>query len=346
MRILIIKTSSLGDVIHALPVIDYLRRVSPGVEIDWAVEEQFLPLLEHNPLLSRLHVVRTKKWRKKPFSRETLSDVMALREMLRARNYDMVFDLQGNMKSGLIAWLTGAEKRIGFDADAVQEKLNLLFTSRKIPFRSQDRNVDERYLRIVSVPFGRDYAGMELAGDIFSAADEEASADAYMASISGEPVFLLQVGTTWQTKLWHPQGWFELARRIQGRFPAAVILINWGSAEEKELGELIVRESGGDVRLLPWLKIRELIPVIRRVDLVVGGDTGPLYMAAAVGTPTVSFYRATSASRYAPRGERHIAIQSPLRCAGCQRTSCDRDDECRNSITVDAMFEAVTRLMG
>src|SRR6185369_13158739 len=117
----------------------------------------------------RSHVVRTKKWRKKPFSGETFSDVWTLRNSLRERNYDLVFDLQGNLKSGLIAWLTGTEKRIGFDADAVQEKLNLLFTNRRIPFRSQDRNVSDRYLRIVSVPFGRDYAGLELAGDIFSA---------------------------------------------------------------------------------------------------------------------------------------------------------------------------------
>lgn len=346
MRILIIKTSSLGDVIHALPVIGYLRQVSPGSEIDWVVEEQFLPILEHNPLLSRIHVVRTKRWRKAPFSPETRRDLKALWQALRERSYDLVFDIQGNLKSGLIARLSGAKERIGFDAAAVQEKLNLLFTTRRVPFRPQDRNVSDRYLRIVSEPFGGEYAGSDPAATIFSAPEDEAAADSYMASLDGNPVFLFQVGTTWQTKLWRPEGWSELARRLVERFPAAVILINWGSPDEKAWGEQIIAEVGGGVRLLPWLKIRELIPVIRRVDLVIGGDTGPLYMAAAVGTPTISYYRATDASRYAPQGERHISIQAPMECAGCQYTTCRRDEECRSSITVDAMFEAVIRLMG
>lgn len=346
MRILIIKTSSLGDVIHVLPVIDYLRRVSPGIEIDWAVEEQFLPILEHNPLLSRIHVVRTKKWRKKPFSGETRRDIKALRAVLHERSYDLVFDLQGNLKSGLIARLSGARERIGFAADAVQEKLNLLFTTRRVPFRPRDRNVGERYLRIVSAPFGDDCAGSAPGAAIFSAPEDETAAEAYIASQAGNPLFLFQVGTTWQTKLWRPEGWSELARRIVERYPGAVILINWGSAVEKAWGERIAKEVGGAVRLLPWLKIRELIPVIRRVDLVIGGDTGPLYLAAAVGTRTLSYYRATDASRYAPQGERHISLQAPMECAGCQRTTCKRDEECRSSITVDAMFAAVTKLMG
>lgn len=346
MRILIIKTSSLGDIIHALPVIGYLSRISPGIEIDWVVEEQFLPILEHNPLLSRIHIVRTKKWRKAPFSPETRRDLKALRQTLRERSFDLVFDIQGNLKSGLIARLCGAKERIGFDADAVQEKANLLFTTRRVPFRPQDRNVTDRYLRIVSAPFGGEYAGSDHVADMFSAPEDEATAEAYMASLAGEPVFLFQVGTTWQTKLWRPEGWSELARRMVERYPGAVILINWGSPEEKAWGERIALEVGGGVRLLPWLKIRELIPVIRRVDLVIGGDTGPLYMAAAVGTPTVSYYRATDASRYAPQGERHISIQAPMECAGCQRTTCNRDEECRGSITVDAMFEAIMRLIG
>ncbi|HEY4743545.1 MAG TPA: glycosyltransferase family 9 protein, partial [Desulfuromonadaceae bacterium] len=125
----------------------------------------------------------------------------------------------------------------------------------------------------------------------------------------------------------------------------STILVNWGSPEEQALGERIVAEVGVAVRLLPWLRIRELIPVIRRVDLLIGGDTGPLYLAAAVGTATVSYYRATSAAIYAPKGKRHRAIQAPLDCAGCQRTACDRDAQCRASITVDALFEAVTNVM-
>ena len=345
MRILIIKTSALGDVVHALPVIDCLRRISPGAEIDWVVEEAFLPILEHNPYLAQIHAVRTKKWRKAPCASETRADLKVLRTALRERSYDLVFDIQGNLKSGLIAWLTGAKERIGFSTEVLQEKANRLFTTRRIPFRAEDRNVTDRYLRVVSAPFDRDYADMDLKGDIFSAPEDEAAAERFMAELPPGRVFLFQVGTTWSTKLWHPEGWIELARRILAHYPGSTILVNWGSPEEQALGERIVAEVGVAVRLLPWLRIRELIPVIRRVDLLIGGDTGPLYLAAAVGTATVSYYRATSAAIYAPKGKRHRAIQAPLDCAGCQRTACDRDAQCRASITVDALFEAVTNVM-
>jgi heptosyltransferase-1 len=187
---------------------------------------------------------------------------------------------------------------------------------------------------------------MNLASDIFSAPEDEVAAEQYMAGLPAGLLFMFQIGTTWRTKLWYPEGWIELAQRITISYPDSTILINWGSPEEKALGERIVLETGASVQLLPWLRIKELIPVIRRVDLLIGGDTGPLYLAAAVGTPTVSYYRATSAATYAPKGERHLAIQSPMECAGCQRTSCDRDAECLSSITVDALFEAVVRLIG
>ena len=345
MRVLIIKTSALGDVVHALPVIDYLHQVAPGMEIDWVVEEQFLPILEHNPGLARIHSVRTKKWRKAPLAPETRADLKKLRKALRERSYDLVFDIQGNLKSGLIARLSGASQRIGFSLGVLQEKANALFTTRRIPFRDTDRNVTDRYLRVVSAAFDRDYVGMSLRGHIFSAPEDEAAAERYMAELPPGRVFMFQVGTTWSTKLWLPEGWIELAQRILARYPGSTILINWGSPEEQALGERIVREAGTAVRLLPWLRIRELIPVIGRVDLVIGGDTGPLYLAAAVGTPTVSYYRATSAAAYAPRGERHRTVQAPMECAGCGRTTCPRDAECRASISVDSLFDALTELI-
>lgn len=345
MKVLIIKTSALGDIIHALAVIDYLRQVSPGIEIDWVAEEQFLPLLEHNPGVRRVIPVRTKKWRKAPFSKETRRDIKALRVALRERSYDLVFDIQGNLKSGLIARLSGCAERTGFAVAALQEKVNALFTNRRIPFRECDRTVSERYLRVVSAPFNRDYRGMELAAALCSSSDDEAAADRYRSELPEGLLVLFQVGTTWNTKLWYPEGWIELARRIVAQRPGTTILVNWGSPDEKALGEQIAREVGAEVRLLPWLRIRELIPVLGRMNLVIGGDTGPLYLAAAAGVPTVSFYRATSAAAYAPRGERHRTIQAPLECAGCSRTSCGRDDECRRSITVDALFAAVTELI-
>lgn len=345
MRILIIKTSSLGDVIHALPVLDYLRQVAPEARIDWVAEEPFLPLVAHNPLLDRVHVIRTKAWRKAPFAQQTRREVAHLRAALREARYDLVFDLQGNLKSGLVAWLTGADRRIGFAADAVQEKLNLFFTNVRVPFRAEDNRAAGRYLRLVSANFGRDYQDMAIAATIVPAPEDEATATAYLSGLPHGRKILLQVGTTWETKLWYAEGWIETARRILAQYPEASLLINWGSPAEKELGELIVAEAGSSVHLLPWFKIKELIPLIKHVDLVIGGDTGPVYLAGAVGAPTVSLYRATRADLYAPTGPQHRAVQAVMPCAGCRLTRCERNDECSRSITVDAVMAAVTAVL-
>lgn len=346
MRVLIIKISSLGDVIHALPVLSYLHTVSPGIEIDWVVEEAFLPIIQHNPLISRIHIARLKTWRKKPLQSETMEQIISLRRTLRGRNYDLAFDLQGNLKSGLITICSGAPVRIGFSRESVQEKLNLLFTTIRVPFTPDDRHTAERYLRIVSAPFGGDITDAKISTAILSSPEDEAAAGLYLSRFTGGKLLLFQVGTTWSTKLWHKDGWIELARLVLKSYPDAHILINWGSPDEKSLGEAIIQAAGDRVSLLPWFKIRELIPVIRRVDLVVGGDTGPIYLAAAVGTPTVSYYRATDAGLYAPQGEYHISLQADMECARCQRTSCKRDTECRESITVDNLFQAVVHVLG
>ncbi len=345
MRILIIKTSSLGDVIHALPVLDYLRQVAPEASIDWVVEEPFLPLVAYNPLLDRIHVIRTKAWRKAPFTRQTRHEVAFLRTALRDAQYDLVFDLQGNLKSGLVAWLTGARQRIGFSASAVQERLNLLFTTTRVPFRDEDNRAAGRYLRLVSAPFKHDYRDMSITSTIVPAPEDEATATAYLSGLPQGRKILLQIGTTWETKLWYAEGWIELGRRILADYPAATLLINWGSPAEKELGERIVSEVGSSVRLLPWFKIKELIPLIKHVDLVIGGDTGPVYLAGAMGRPTVSLYRATKADLYAPAGPQHRAVQATMPCAGCLLTHCEHNDQCSRSITVDALMEAVISVL-
>ncbi|MDR3579218.1 MAG: lipopolysaccharide heptosyltransferase I [Oryzomonas sp.] len=347
MRVLIIKTSSLGDIIHALPVIDYLHQAAPGIEIDWVVEEQFISVLEHNPRLNRIYPIKTRKWRKAPFSVETRNDLKALKKALRNQTYDFVFDIQGNLKSGLVDWLSGARERIGFGMEVLQEKINCLFTTRRVPVsRNIDHHITKRYLRVVSAPFCMNYPNSNLTSNIFSAPEDEAAAARYMANLPNGLVFLFQIGTTWNTKLWYPAGWTELARRLTAQYPGSTVVINWGNNCEKSIGEQIVRDAGDSVRLLPWLSIRELIPIIKRVSLVVGGDSGPLYLAAAVGTPTVSYYRATRASKYAPLGKQHRAIQADIDCAGCRRKLCDRDAECRRRIFVHSLFEAVSDLIG
>jgi heptosyltransferase-1 len=345
LRVLIIKASALGDVIHALPVLDYLHQVVPGVEIDWVVEEPFLEVLAGNPLLHAVHLVRTKIWRKHPFASATWREIGALKKTLRQRNYDMVFDIQGNLKSGLVCWLTGAPQRIGFIREEVRERLNLLFTTRRVPLRKIDYHVTEKYLRLVSVPFGRDYRELELSSSIVTSPGDDADAEALLATLSDGLVFLFHCGTTWQTKLWARDSWIELGRRVLQDFPEVSILLSWGNPAERAVVVEIARAIGPGARVIDRYPLKALAAIMKKVDLVLAGDTGPVHIAAAVGTPTISLYRATNGRLTGPRGERHLILQSPMHCTKCARKQCDKDKACSESIKVETVLAGIDRLL-
>jgi heptosyltransferase-1 len=345
MRILIIKTSALGDIIHALPVLDYLHQVVPGVSVDWAVEEQFQDLLSGNPLLSELRVLRTRRWRRQPFKVETLREIQALWQELRARKYEYVFDIQGNLKSGIIAWATGVEQRIGFSRDHLQESANALFIKRPVPQRKEDDHAGGRYLRIVSVPFGRDYLGMTLSSDIFTGPAEEAAAEALIRECGPGPVFLFHCGTTWQTKFWSEAGWIRLGQLVCSGFPESVMLFSWGNDTERATAERLAAAIGDHACVIGRYSLKGISALLKKVDVVVGGDTGLIHLAAALGTPTVSYYRASDGSVSGPRGNGHVIVQSPLPCTRCQRTACEKDAECRDSISADTIYAGIARIM-
>jgi heptosyltransferase-1 len=341
MRVLIVKTSSLGDIIHALPVLEYLRRAAPGATIDWVVDEAFADLLSGNPLIDRLIPVAFRRWKKAPLSITVLKEMICLRATLRERPYDLVFDLQGNLKSGLICFFSRAPVKVGFSRENQQERLNSLFTNRKVPFQPTDRNAAPRYLRIASAPFSLPPESVVPHADIYTSPDDGRYAGQVFDQAAGKPVILFHNGTTWTTKLWHAAGWKQLADEILQRYPQSAILLSWGNREELDLAQEIARHAGDRVVVLEKLPLKRFVAVLKRVDLVVGGDTGPIHLAAAVGTPTVSFYRCTDGSLNGPWGSGHRIVQSPLACTKCLHKSCEQDDECRRSIAVDAMLAAV-----
>ena len=346
MRVLIVKVSALGDIIHALPILDYLYQVSPGIEIDWVVEEAFQDVLEGHPLIARLHVVKTKKWRKAPFSPETWREISAVKADLQERHYNLVFDIQGNLKSGIIARFAGCEQRLGFAKEELQESINQLFTTRKIPVRRQDVHVTDKYLRVVSVPFGRDFSTMSLESTIATSTEDDAAAEALLATLGEGLVFLFHYGTTWQTKFWTEEGWIALGRAVLEQYPDSTVLLSWGNVEEHQVVSRLAVEIGPRARVIERYPLKGLVALLKKVDLVVGGDTGPIHLAAAVGTPTVSLYRSSDGRRSGPRGEQHRLLQAPMTCTACFKTRCERDMECRGSITVAMMVAAVAELLG
>lgn len=345
MRILIIKSSDLNDILPALPVLEFLQLASPGIEIDWVVERRFADILVDNPAVSRLFTVAAENWRKVGFFVATVREILALKADLAARRYTIVFDLQGTLESGLIAKLSGCSRRYGFDCVTVSEAVNLRFISNTVPLRKQDQHVTDRFLRLVSVPFGKDYRGVQISTNIVTSPVDDRSAELFLATLFDGLVFLFHPGAPAATRMWYDDGWRDFAHELFNRFPDATILISWSDSQEKLLAERIAAGIGRQTRLLPDLSCKELTALLKKVDLVVGGDTAPVQIAAVVGTPTVSFYRATDGKLRGPRGEMHRIVQSQLACTKCCKQACDRDASCRESIRVEDMIAAVDELL-
>ncbi len=345
MRVLIIKTSSLGDIIHALPVLDFLHKASPGIQIDWVVDANFKELLEGNPLLCKLLIFNAGTWKKQPFATRTRLEVTELWHELRQGGYDIVFDIQGNLKSGLIGLASGVSKRVGFPIERLQEKINAWCTTQKAPYSIKDNHAVLRCLGAVNVPFGLLYREMEPVSDISTSIEDNEFISTLLANISGGRKILFHCGTTWQTKFWHHDGWVALGNRLTDRYPGLTILFSWGSDNEKYMAMQIASLIGNSAVVLDRYPLKRFAALLKQVDLVVGADTGPVHLAASVGTPTVSFYRSSDGSESGPRGSHHVILQSPLPCTRCFKTSCPQDLECRSSIKVDDLFSAACRLL-
>jgi heptosyltransferase-1 len=345
MKVLIVKVSALGDVVHALPVLAYLKSVDPQMQIDWLVEESFAPLLEGHPLIRKVIRLRTKAWRRQGAGQGGWQALVA-GAALRREHYDVVLDLQGNSKSGLFTLLAGAPLRFGFDHTGTREWPNRLATNRKVTLGEEAFHITDRSLAVAQAAFpgGR---GRPLAGPL--AADPRATERVELLlrekGLTGQPVVVFHYGTTWQTKLWALENWQQLAARL--RDAGVQPLLTWGNDAELAAAEAIRAASGDRALVWPRGTLPDLVALLQRADLVVGGDTGPIHIAAAVETPTVSLFRVTDARRNGPRGDGHLCLQTPLDCSPCLRKSCERDRECAASITVNVVLEAITsRLRG
>jgi heptosyltransferase-1 len=349
-RILIVKLSALGDVAHALPAADYLRRAVPGAEIDWVVDRRFADVVVGHPGLRRVVSLDLRRWKGDWRSASTRREALAAVRDLRAARYDAAFDLQGNVKSGVVALLSGAPLRFGFDRSGVREGPNVLFTNRRARSRPEDVHVTEKILRVASLPFGGVFPVPWPSPVIVTAPEVEDRAARVADDLlpGASPRLLVHAGTTWNTKKMDPPFWAETARVVRTRYPQLGVFLSWGTEREQAEAQEIAERLGGAVAVLPRMTLKELAAFARRCGHVLGPDTGPLHLAAAAGAKTVSVFRGSDGRYAAPRGEGHRFLQAPLPCSACQIKGdkmCDRDALCRASIPPAAAADAVAGLM-
>jgi heptosyltransferase-1 len=300
----------MGDILHALPAVTALRQAHPDWVIDWVVEPRWRALLaaEDNttrgsaqPLIDHLHFAATKVWRKAPFSKQTRAEFNALRAALRAAEYDAVIDLQGAIRSALIARLAGCPRLIG-ESEPRERIARWLFTER---VATQGAHVIEQDVELASAIACDELKFVAPLLPVDQAT--ETWADELLPIPASQPAILINPGAGWGAKRWPAERYAVVAQGLIER--GFRVLINAGPGEEL-LAEVIVRGTGGAATALTC-SLAQLIALTRRVDLAIAGDTGPLHLACALGKPVVGIYGPTDPSRNGPYATKFKLLRSP-----------------------------------
>lgn len=313
-RIALIKLSSLGDVVHALPVAATLKAARPDASLTWIVERREAAVLRDHPALDAVVEVDTRRWRRARSPRDLVAaaaDIRAARRRLRAGRFDVAIDLQGLIKSGILTAATGAPRRIGFDRKWRREPVAGLFTNLCV-VPPAERHVVEHYLALLR-PLGISAPRLEFR--LPSVAAAEARVDEWLTTAGFKPrqrLVVLNPGAGRADKRWPIPRFTELAARL-GHDAGAHVVVAWGPGEEAAARAIVEGADGAGPRALlaPPTDLHELIALLRRASVLVAADTGPLHIAAAAGTPCVGLYGPTAAARNGPYGAGHVALSAP-----------------------------------
>ncbi|MFQ6037517.1 MAG: lipopolysaccharide heptosyltransferase I [Candidatus Aminicenantales bacterium] len=322
---LIVRLSSLGDIIHTLPAFSALRKARPQSRISWLVEEKGQEILELVPGIDRIFPVSLKRWA--PGSARFWKEVLRLRKAIQKKNRTAI-DFQGLVKSGFYAFLSGAETRVGFHRKNLKEPLASIFYTDATEPLPEDIHVIEKNLKLLSK------LAIEAAVYDFPLEIPERIAESVRMILEGagynrqKKLLLLNVGAAWETKRWPAGRWSRLIALLRNKevFP----LLLWGKELEKTIARDVVRETG--TPMVPPLSLQEVMALVREAALVVSGDTFVLQAACALSRPVVGLFGPTDPRRNGPfRAEDTWAFHR-LECSGCYKRACSRI-ECLDLIT-------------
>ncbi len=330
-RILIVKLSAIGDVIHALPMVTALRRYLPGAHLSWAVEGRTGDLLQGHPDLDEV-VVLPRRWLNSPVK------VWQARRQLKALRPDIVIDAQGLARSAIAGWFAGARRRIGFASVAARELSYCTYHDRVTP---QKVHIVERNLELLA-PLGITDPQVEFRLPRWPV--EGAQMHSWMVQKHLQHGFLvLNPGAGWPSKRWSLERFATVARQLfrSHGLPSVVV---WGGEEEESWAHSIVEQTSGLVVMAPSTTLRQLAELLRSARLMVSADTGPLHLAVAVGTPCVGLFGPMPAERNGPYGPGHIALQKEC-LQGSSRSRRNADNAAMLKISVEDVLGACQGLL-
>lgn len=326
---LIVLMGAVGDVTRGLILPSIIKEAYPESKIGWLVEPISQSLVKMNKHVDSVIVFQRSKG---------VSGVPAVIREMREFKPDVVLDLQRHFKSGVFTWLSGARKRIGFHRKNAKE-FNWLFQTERIPFRSDATPKIDHYLLFM------EQLGIRTSGNRDYSLKLPKVSDDIEVLLEKKPIGFV-LGSAWDTKDWPLSGFIELTKKIREKSNANILL--FGSKGQIPLGEEIISKSRSDgvYNLAGKTSLSELCSVISKCSVVIGPDSGPGHMTAAVGVPYISLFGPTSPQRTAPDGNLSLVIQSNVPCSPCYRRVCPGLDKvCMRLISPEMVMQKVGRYL-
>ncbi len=333
LKVLVVKLSSLGDVVHTFPAVTDAVRAIPGLTLDWAVEEAFVPLVALHPGVRRAIAVPLRRLKKAPRAAWRSGEAAAVRAALRGETYDVIIDAQGLMKSAVVGLLAQG-RRHGFDRATAREGLASL-TYHHGHHLPETEHMAVRIRRLFAQALGYDLAALPEDAGLMTGGSSDPAA----------PYWVFLHGTTWPTKTW--THWRELAQRAEGAGRRVMVFAQ--GAEERARAQAIAADLP-HVQLAPDMTLAQIAPLLAAAEAVVTVDTGLGHLAAALGVPTVGLYGPTNPRLTGLFGPKVLELKTLRTCAPCERQRCRIAPEtgegppCLRDFTARDVWRAVSLL--
>jgi lipopolysaccharide heptosyltransferase I len=311
-RILIIKPSAIGDIVHALPVLAALRKRWPDSHISWLIGAAYADLLAEHPLLDELICFQRHQFAQSWRNRGAAVGLFRFLYDMHKRQFDLVIDLQGLFRSAVLARITRCDVRIGF---ANARELGFVFYSHRIPIESMDQHAVDRYLKVAAA-LGCDTSQVEFPL-VVGEQDRQS-----IAALLGDdrPYAVLLPGSNWATKRWPVERFGQLVGPLRERFGLRTVVA--GGREDEQLGNSIP----GAVNLVGRTTLRQLVGLLQRAELVIANDSGPMHIAAALGRPLLALFGPTNPIRTGPYRRGDCVLRLDLPCIPCYRRKCSHQN--------------------
>lgn len=330
MRILIVKLSSIGDVVHTLPALESLHRGFRKAKIDWLVEEAASSVLRGHPLINELVVVK-RGWGKN--LRENLKAAKAL----KARQYDLVLDFQGLLKSGIWVLLSRGKRRVGFSN---ARELSHLVYNEKLPAYDVEQHAVDRYLTLAEKAGGQ-------KGDVVFRLGAGKAAESIKKKLKAKgvagPFFVMVTRGRWATKLWRDDRFVGLAKKLIEEKKLQAVLAG-SPSDKEELDRMAASIGKGSVNMAGDTDLKELFALFSLAAFAVTVDSGPMHIAAASGARTVALFGPTAPWRTGPYGKGHVIVRKGLPCSPCFKRVC-ASPKCMQEITVEEVLDGIEKIL-